>query len=97
MEKSSIIASHMEKSSTVRDLIDLWPTRAVLADDIMRQMHWMKVTAAQVHKWAQAQSIPARYHQAILLSAVERDLPVTAESIVRAHSLQREQTERGAA
>jgi hypothetical protein len=97
LEKSSSIDLHMEKTSTVKDLIDLWPTRAALADDVTRQMDWLKVTAAQVHKWAQAQSIPARYHQAILLSAAERGLAVTAETIVLAHSIQPSQTERGAA
>lgn len=97
MEKSSIIAFPMEKNSTVKDLIDLWPTRAALADDVTRQMDWLKVTAAQVHKWAQAQSIPARYHQAVLLSAADRGLNVTAESIVLAHSIQRDNAERGAA
>lgn len=97
MEKTSIIAFDMEKTSTVKDLIDLWPTRAALADDVARHMHWTKVTAAQVHKWAQAQSIPARYHQAILLAASERNLSVTAESIVLAHSLQPDTEEKGAA
>lgn len=69
----------MEQISTVRDLIDIWPSRKDLAGDI-------GASVARVHKWAQAGAIPARFHQLLLDAAVRRGLPVTAEIIVRIHA-----------
>lgn len=75
----------MENISSIRDLINLWPTRADLASDIGKACHALKATTAQVHKWAETQSIPAKYHQAILFAAGERGFSITADLIVRLH------------
>ena len=63
---------------TVKDLIDLWPTRKVLAEDVA-------TTKERVDKWAQTGSIPARFHAAVLRAATVRGFEVTADDIVRMH------------
>lgn len=68
----------MENISTVKQLIDLWPTRKVLADEI-------GTSKERVDKWAQSGSIPARFHAAVLRAAGLRAFPVSAEDIVRLH------------
>jgi hypothetical protein len=73
----------MDKSPTVRDIIDLWPSRATLAEDIHTSDD--PVTLATVHKWAQRNSIPSRYHAAVLRAAMARAIALTAETIVAAH------------
>lgn len=68
----------MEKISTIKDLIDLWPTRADLADDV-------DASKDRVNGWAKAGSIPARYHHAVCESGVRRGFPITAELLDRLH------------
>ena len=69
----------MEKLSTVTELIGLWPSRRELAEDV-------GVMTDRVHKWAQANAIPARFHQRILESAKSREFAVSAELLVRLHN-----------
>lgn len=76
----------MSKVSSITDLVNLWPTRAALADDIGVVSPEVKVTASQVHKWAEKNSIRAIYHKAVLLAAQSRGFPVTAELIVALHA-----------
>lgn len=68
----------MNSIATIKDLIDLWPARRDLAADI-------GVSLDRVHKWAQAQSIPARFHRRVLESAAVRGFSVTADDLVRLH------------
>jgi len=68
----------MELPSTVKQLIDMWPTRKVLADEI-------GTSKERVDKWAQTGSIPARFHAAVLRAARQREFVVTADDIVRLH------------
>ncbi len=68
----------MEQISTVKQLIDLWPARKVLAQEI-------GASKERVDKWAQSGSIPARFHAAILRAASARSFAVTADDIVRLH------------
>lgn len=70
----------MEKTTTITAIIDLWPTRSALAEDI-------HVTTDRVHKWAQKASIPARYHFAILEAARVRGFDVDAELLTRVHAI----------
>lgn len=88
MENKSIIAVGMEKISTIRDLIDLWPRRADLASDLSALMAPRCVSAERIHKWAATGSIPAGYHAAVITAAVHRGFGVTAETIVRLHDIQ---------
>lgn len=69
----------MEQISSVRDLIDLWPSRKALADACA-------VPVARVHKWVEARAIPAKYHLAVLSSAQLAGYPVTADLLVRLHA-----------
>lgn len=76
----------MSTVSSIRDLVNLWPTRASLAEDICRLNPMLKVTTGQVHKWPETGSIPPRYHHTILIAARERGFEVTAELIVELHT-----------
>ncbi|HAR50385.1 MAG TPA: hypothetical protein DCS45_00730 [Roseovarius nubinhibens] len=67
-------------------MVNLWPTRASLAEDICRLNPRLKVTTGQVHKWPETGSIPPRYHHTILIAARERGFEVTAELIVELHT-----------
>ncbi len=80
MEIISITRGRMEQISSVRHLIDLWPARKDLALAC-------GVPVARVHKWAEAGSIPARYHFAVLSSAQSCGFPVTADLLVRLHAV----------
>lgn len=78
MEKTSITLSSMSKLSTIKEVIDLWPTRKVLAEELA-------TTKDRVDKWAQSGSIPARFHAPLLRAAAARDFYVTADDLVRLH------------
>lgn len=77
----------MESVSTIRDLVNLWPKRSELAQDMCQFLGGIKVTTGQVHKWTETGSIPPKYHQALLLSARGRGFEaVTADLIVALHA-----------
>jgi hypothetical protein len=73
----------MDTTLTVRDIIDLWPSRTALAEDIHADDD--PVTLQTVHKWAQRNSIPSRYHATILRAALRRAIGLSADSLVAAH------------
>jgi hypothetical protein len=73
----------MDNTLTVRNIVDLWPSRLALADDIHTEDD--PVTLATVHKWVQRSSIPSRYHAAVLRSALRRDIALSAGVLVAAH------------
>lgn len=68
----------MSTFSTIKELIDLWPTRKALAEDLA-------TTKERVDKWAQSGSIPARFHAPLIRAAVRRGFGVTADDMVRLH------------
>lgn len=76
----------MDDISSIRDLVNVWPSRATLADDINAVAGRGLVTTAQVHKWAEKQSIPAKYHHPVIRAGQLRGFPVTADLIVRLHA-----------
>ena len=63
---------------SIKALIKCWPTRKDLADDLV-------VSKERVDKWAQTESIPARYHAAVMRSACKRGIAVSADDLVRLH------------
>lgn len=65
----------MSKIDTIRDLIEAWPSRAQLADDVGASLD-------SVHKWATRQVIPRHYQALVLSAAAARDIPITAERLV---------------
>jgi hypothetical protein len=75
----------MEKSYTPRDIINLWPTRAALAEDISAVIA-TTVSSGKVHKWAANQSIPAMYHDAVVRAAHRRGYDLSAERLMAAHA-----------
>lgn len=69
----------MKAVSNIRALIALWPSRLAFAAAV-------GVPVDRVHKWAASNAIPAKYHLAVLRSAVGLDLDVSAELLVRLHA-----------
>lgn len=69
----------MSEPSSISAVIDLWPTRRALADDV-------QITQDRVHKWAQVEAIPAKYHLAVIQAAAARGFPVTADLLARLHA-----------
>lgn len=68
----------MTEISSIKALIKCWPTRKDLADDLA-------VSKERVDKWAQTESIPARFHAAVIRAAAVRGIAVTAADLVRLH------------
>lgn len=77
---------NMTDVETIKDLINLWPTRADLALDLTAVLGEHRVSADQVHKWARSNSIPARFHFAVVRAGTKRGFDVTADAIARLHS-----------
>lgn len=73
----------MMQIQTVRDIVDLWPSRAALAVDISTDED--SVPVDRIHKWPQQGGIPAQYHWRILQAARKRGFALTAEDIARVH------------
>lgn len=73
----------MSQVATVREIIDLWPTRATLAAEISCEVE--RVTADRVHKWAESSSIPARYWQRLIEAASRRNFTLTANDLALLH------------
>lgn len=78
MEKNSTTSSVMSEIQTIKALIDLWPSRKILADEI-------GTTVDRVHKWAQHGAIPARFHAVIIRVGAQRGFRITAENMVALH------------
>ena len=76
----------MPEIASIRDLVNLWPTRAELARDVAAVAPDICLSVAQVHKWAEKQSIPARYHHPVLRAAQRRGFAVTADRIAELHA-----------
>jgi len=76
----------MEAISSIRDLVNLWPTRSSLVDDLGGLCPGLKVTTPQVHKWAANGSIPAKYHFLVLMAGRQRGFSITADQIAELHA-----------
>lgn len=79
----------MTELNDIKQVINLWPTRAALAEDISRACGSGSVNVAQVHKWAQAGAIPARFHAAVIRAGRQRGFNVSADLMVLLHSVER--------
>ncbi len=75
----------MEPISSVRDLINLWPKRADLAAELAQEMR-RPVSVDQVHKWAQAGSIPPKFQFFVLKVAKGHGFSVDADLMLELHS-----------
>lgn len=83
----SIIAFDMSDISSIRDLINLWPRRADLAAAMNGVAGFDMVSVAQVHKWAEKNAVPARYHSTLVKAGVVGGYQVTADLVVDLHDL----------
>lgn len=69
-----------DRANPIRDLIDRWPTRRAMADDV-------NASEAQVHKWAQTGRIPAPYQSCVVSAARRQGFEdVTAEWMLCVHA-----------
>lgn len=69
----------MENISTIRDLIDTWPTRKALAEQI-------GANPDAVHKWAASGRIPSDWQAAVVIAARDKGLTdITAEWMLEQH------------
>lgn len=75
----------MRQPNSIRDIVNLWPSRAELSDDMNGIDANRRVSVHQVNKWAEKSALPARYHWQLLHAARLRGFPVTADLIVRLH------------
>lgn len=62
----------------VRTLLERWPSRAVIAQDL-------DVPYPTVGTWYRTGSVPQWYFTALLASAAARGIPLTAEELAQAH------------
>lgn len=76
----------MDTISNIRDLINLWPSRAALLADLQSACPTLPMSIHRINKWAETNSIRAQYHFAVLRAAQLRGLNVTADLIVALHA-----------
>lgn len=69
----------MSMFQDVKSLIDAWPTRRALAEDI-------GVSPDRVHKWASSNAIPAGFHSSVIERGRLRGITVSAEIMVLLHA-----------
>lgn len=75
----------MAQFHSVRELIDAWPNRQALSDDLVAMGY--EASTDRVHKWAQSGAIPAKFHAAVVVCGRSRGLPVSAGVIVALHDI----------
>jgi len=69
----------MAHENPIRDLIDAWPTRKALADEI-------GANSDAVHKWAASGRIPSDWQAAVVSAARDKCLQhITAEWMLEQH------------
>lgn len=75
----------MSTPNDIRELINLWPTRAELAADL--SVSCGQVSVGKVHKWAQSSAIPSKFHAAVIAAAKVRGFQVDAALLVELHAI----------
>jgi hypothetical protein len=75
MDDLSIINAAMN----IRSFIDQWETRAALAAEI-------GVKTDAVHKWAQKEAIPTKYHFSVLTAANRRGFAIDPMRLAEMHA-----------
>lgn len=75
----------MSSENHIRDLIDRWPTRRAMSDEVGAK-------EAAVHKWARSGRIPSQHQAAVVAAAQKRGFAeITAEWMLLAH-MRRDET-----
>lgn len=75
----------MDNIRTVKELIDLWPSREALASSLAAKIG-CEVKVSRVHKWAQNGSIPQEFMGPFLSSCESEGYLVDALELVAAHA-----------
>jgi hypothetical protein len=70
----------MQKNHPIQDIIELWPSRQVLADDL-----GLKVVV--VHRWHKREGIPAVYDLRLLDAACRRNIPLLWRDLMVARTV----------
>ena len=73
----------MENIHTVKDLLKCWPSRKALSDALSK--HGEDVPVTRIHRWAQTNSINAKYFHVILEECADIGLDLSADDLVRIH------------
>lgn len=68
----------MTQDMTIKSIINQWPRRADLADDL-------NVSVARVHKWAQCASIPSEFWADIVDCGARRGYQVDLTTLAELH------------
>ena len=82
MTKSVIIVPIME--NPVVRILGMWPDRQAVYADAVAADPGLNMVA--VHRWFQRGSVPAKYWSALIAGAKRRNISLTAEDVVLAHS-----------
>lgn len=70
----------MSNISSIRELIDAWPTRKALADEVGANVE-------AVHKWASVNRIPADWQAAVIVAALNMGLKgINGDWMVKQHA-----------
>lgn len=75
-------------------ILNLWPDRQSVYADAVAADPDLNMVA--VHRWFQRGSVPAKYWSALISGAQRREINLTADDVVLAHSVYHD-TDRGAA
>lgn len=67
-----VIPYGMDIKMTAQDIVNMWPSKRELADDINR-ITGAKLQPVAVTRWCKRNSIPAKYDAAIIQAATERN------------------------
>lgn len=73
-------------------ILSMWPDRQAVYTDAVAADPSLNMVA--VHRWFQRASVPPKYWSALIAGARRRNIDLTADDVVLAHS---SKTERGAA
>jgi|GEM_PF-4116007 len=80
----------MDQKITAQEIIDKWPSKAALADDVSRHTG-ISLGKVAVNRWHSRQSIPAKYDIAIVRAADERNIRVSLACLVATRTIHTEQ------
>lgn len=84
MEKTSIISDPMSDPTSIRAIIDGWPTRRDFTE-ALNALPGPEVSLASVHKWAQSGAIPSRFLNRVVEAHKRAARALSAEQLIMLH------------
>lgn len=76
----------MEKNTAVKSIIDMWPSKAAMAEDVSR-ISGKKLKPVAVIRWAKRNSIPSKYDAVLVMAAAERNISLSLVDLMNARSV----------